>query len=160
MPYSFRIEDKGVSRRIFTTFRDGFHQIKEIEISEKEHDELVGINRSVRNIEASEENHNEFIWLTEEEHAERGASTAPSAEDEALNNLLIEQVKSAFMKLPPAQARRYLLAHGLGFSYAEIARMEGCSVNTVKKSLVAAKKKLQEILRIGVPETPSKFGSY
>ncbi len=68
--------------------------------------------------------------------------------------MLIEELRAAFLQLPPKQARRYLLVHVIGFSYAEVARMEGCTSKAVLKSLIAAKKKLQTILRKGVVESP------
>jgi RNA polymerase sigma-70 factor (ECF subfamily) len=156
-PYEFRFEGIGTSRHIYACFCDHHHK-REIEIGEELHLELVLLNRSVRNMESAEERHSEFRDLSEEEQAERGAPTNPSAEEDAFRNLLIEQLKAAFLAIPAVQARRYLLAHEFGYSYAEIARMECCSTNAVKKSLIAAKRNLQEILRNRVPETPSEFG--
>ncbi|MDR2672487.1 MAG: hypothetical protein LBC35_04230 [Coriobacteriales bacterium] len=158
-PYEFRFEGEGNDRRIYASFHDHYHCPHEVEISEELHSELVLLNRSVRNIESEEERHGDCRDLTEEEQAQCGALTNPSAEVEALNNLLIKQLRLAFLELPTVQARRYLLAHEYGYSYVEIARMEGCSIHAVKKSLVIAKKNLQKILRNRVPEIPSKFGS-
>ena len=156
-PYNFRFDDDETPRRIYAYYNDAFNQPKEVEISEELYVELVLLNRSVRNIESSEENHNEYRDLTDEEMVERGAATAPSAEDVALNNLFIEELKQTFTELPVTQACRYLLAHVAGFSYAEIALMECCSVHATKKSLIAAKKNLLRILLNGVPDTSSNF---
>jgi RNA polymerase sigma-70 factor (ECF subfamily) len=158
-PYEFRFEGEGANRRIYARFRDYYHHPQEVEVTEELHLELVLLNRSVRNIESSEERHEEHRDLTDEEQALRGAPVAPSAEDEAINSFLIEELKSAFMQLPAVQARRYLLAHVAGFTYAEIAQMEGCSRNAVKHSLVIARKNLKEILAGRLPITPSEFGS-
>jgi RNA polymerase sigma-70 factor (ECF subfamily) len=158
-PYEFHCEEKDGRRHIRARFFDYQHRPQEVEITEELHLELTLLNRSVRNIESAEERHNELCDLSEEEHAQRGMRFNPSAEDEVLKNLLIEQLKSAFLELPTTQARRYLLAHGCGYTYAEIAAMEGCSIQAVNKSLVAAKKKIQGILRNRVIEDPSEFGS-
>jgi DNA-directed RNA polymerase specialized sigma24 family protein len=157
-PYEFRFDESKKPRRIYVYFNDGLSQEKEVEISEELYLELVLLNRSVRNIESSEENHKEYFDLSEEEMVERGAPTAPSAEDVAMNLMFIEDLKLAFLELPPTQARRYLLAHVAGFTYAEIALMEGCTIHAVKKSLVSAKKNLLRILLNRVPEYPSNFG--
>ena len=157
-PYQFKFDDSKKPARIYVYFRDAFNRVKEVEISEELFFELVLLNNSIRNIERSEERHKEYRELSEEELVARGAPTAPSAESLALNNLFIEQLKRAFLELPPAQARRYLLKHVVGFSYAEIAQMENCSRNAVKHSLVFAKRNLQRILADRLPITPSNCG--
>ena len=157
-PYEFRFDNSETPRRIYTFFNDAFNQKKSVEISEEVYIELLLLNRSIRNIESSEENHKEYRDLSDEEMVDRGAPAAPSAEDVAMNRLFIEDLKHAFLELPQTQARRYLLAHVAGFSYAEIALMEGCTTHAIKKSLVAAKRNLLRILLNRVPEYPSNFG--
>ena len=146
--YKFRIEIEGDIERIYVRFHDGDSKQREVEISKDVLQELDLLNKSIRNIQRSAERHKEYRELVDEELIMRGVSHAPSAEEEALNNILIEEMMSAFLKLPTVQARRYLLAHVYGLSYAEIAEAEGCSLNAVKHSLVIARKNLQRILDI------------
>jgi len=144
--YEFHIEVEGDIERIYVHFHDGENKQREVEISKDVLQELNLLNKSIRNIQRSTERHKEYRELADEELIMRGASHAPSAEEEALNNILIEEMKSAFLKLPTVQARRYLLAHVYGLSYAEIAEAEGCAISSVNSSLVIAKKNLRKIL--------------
>jgi DNA-directed RNA polymerase specialized sigma24 family protein len=89
---------------------------------------------------------NEHLQLTEEEMALKGGKTVLSAESCAMNSLLGEELKWAFLQLPATQAKRFLLHHAFGYSHKEIASLEGCSVDASKKSVRLAKKKLQIIL--------------
>lgn len=148
-PYEFRYEtDEGAdARRIFASFNDAYGQTQEVEVSEELHLELTLLNRSIRNLEVSERRHNEFLDLTEDEIAKRGAKTTQSAEDEVMETLLSNELAHALNQIPTNQARRFLLFHLAGFSYAEIAVMEGCSISAVDNSIYAAKKKLRKILR-------------
>ena len=158
-PYEFRVEGKGGNKHIYALFRDHYFHLREVEITEDIYLELVASNRSIRNIEISEERHKEYRNFTEEERVQHGACSTLSAEEEVLVNERAEELRQAFAKLPAIQARRYLLAHQYGYSYLEISYIEGCSANAIKKSLVAAKRNLQEILRNRVPDDPSECGS-
>jgi len=158
-PYEFRYVGQGSNRQIYAIFRDHNHRPREVEVSEEIHMELTLLNRSVRNIESSEERHWVFSDISEEEMALQGAPTYPSAEDVVLSRQLRKQVRAAFLKIPPIQARRYLLAHEHGYTLAEIARIEHCSAQAVFYSLAAAEKNLQRILRNRLKNTPSKFGN-
>jgi DNA-directed RNA polymerase specialized sigma24 family protein len=128
-PYEFRKVLKGKTTHIYTRLHDVTHQLHEVEVSEAEYEELVALNRSIRNIESSSERHNEYRPPSEEEQAWR---SAPSAAEVFEGALLIQEVKDAFLRLPKTQARRYILIHLFGFSYAEVAQMEGCTRNAVK----------------------------
>jgi len=156
-PYEFRFEGKGCNRRIYTIFRDYQRDSHEVEITEEVYLELLLSNRYVQNATRSDTSHKECWDFSEEQQARRGAATHPSAEDEALRHELGREINLAFRELLPTQARRYLLAHRYGYSYAEIARMEGCTTNAIRNSLVATRKKLQEILRKNMSITPSEF---
>jgi len=157
--YEFRFENNDAANRIYVRFFNAFNSPQEIEVSEELYRELEQINRSINRMHLSEKRHNEYRDLSEEEQAERGAAVVISAEEAVITILLSEQLREAFLQLPATQARRFLLVHIFGYSYREIACKEGCSVDAVKKSLVAAKKKLQRILPDWVPETPSKSTS-
>lgn len=145
-PYKFRFEQTSTKRRIFTQFRDGRRKVREVEVSQEVYIELVSLNRSIRNLEACEERHNEYREISEEEIALCELATSPSAESEALNNFLSEQLTSALKQLPQVQARRYLLSNLYGYTYAEIARFENCSRSAVEKSVAHGKKNLKRIL--------------
>jgi len=139
-PYKFHHEGEGSQKRTYTSFRDSRRRIRKAEVTEEVSIELELLSLSIRNLSTPFERKHEHRYLSEEEQAQRGAPTACSAEDEAYNNFLIEELKEAFLLLSPTQVRRFLLAKAFGFTYAEIADMEGCSRDAIKVSLVAAKK--------------------
>jgi RNA polymerase sigma factor (sigma-70 family) len=91
--------------------------------------------------------HLERIVLSDEELSDRCGAYAPSPEDMLYRRILSDGLQRAFLKLPPVQARRFLLHHGLELTYREIGEAEGCTDRAVKHSVFLAKKKLQRILR-------------
>ena len=65
-----------------------------------------------------------------------------SAEDIYIDR---EAIKKASDSCTPIQRRRFCLNKIYGYTYAEIAELEGCSVNEVFKSISAVTKKLKDI---------------
>jgi RNA polymerase sigma factor (sigma-70 family) len=91
--------------------------------------------------------HLERLSLTEEELIDRADIFVPSPEELLNRHLLTEELRRAFEKLPPTQARRFLLHYGLELSITQIASAEACSYNAVKHSIEKARKNLKTILR-------------
>ena len=156
VPYDLSVEGDEADERYFVSLADASRQIQKTEISEELYEVLSQFNSGAETTRKKMQRHPEYEYIAEERMPMAKIPYAASAEDVAFANLALEELKGAFAKLPPQQAKRYLMKHVMGFSYAEIAEIEGCSYAAVNKSLVAAKKKLQEILRNGVMETPSK----
>jgi RNA polymerase sigma factor (sigma-70 family) len=48
----------------------------------------------------------------------------------------------------PARQQRALWLHGLGLSYAEIARHEGCTTRTVDRQLLRARRRIRQALEV------------
>jgi len=157
--YEFRFEGEEGKRRIYARFTDYFNSAQEVEVTEECYQELVLLNRSIRNIEYSEEYHKEYQDFDCEELAKFGAEVVASAEDTALANIQSEELYSALAQLSPIQSRRYYLVHIAGYTYEEICHMDGCSRDAVKHSLVLAKKNLKTILEKRLPITPSESGT-
>ena len=65
-----------------------------------------------------------------------------SAEDIYIDR---EAIKKALDSCTPTQRRRFCLNKIYGYTYAEIAELEGCSVNEVFKWISAVTKKLKDI---------------
>ena len=61
-------------------------------------------------------------------------------------NMTTHKLKEAIETLPEPQQRRLLLYYIIGFTYEEIAEIEGCSHPAVIKSVNAAIKKLKKFL--------------
>ena len=71
------------------------------------------------------------------------------AEDGLQQHMLVERVMRALAGLTPQQRLAFLLKHGEGMTYQEIAEAFGCSAGAVKKSLFRAVSKLRESLGVG-----------
>jgi RNA polymerase sigma factor (sigma-70 family) len=91
--------------------------------------------------------HLERLSLTEEELLDRADIFSPSPEELLHRHILTEELRRAFEKLPPDQARRFLLHYGLELSITQIASSEACSYNAIRHSIEKAKKNLRNILK-------------
>lgn len=65
-----------------------------------------------------------------------------SAEDICIDR---EEIQKALDSCTPVQRRRFCLNKIYGYTYAEIAKLEGCSINVVFKSVSSVIKKLKEL---------------
>ena len=74
------------------------------------------------------------------------ADSAPSAEDLLLEKERSRQIYDALQSLPDNQRMALVLKRYDDLSYAEIAKILGCSVSAVESLLVRAKRTLQEKL--------------
>jgi RNA polymerase sigma-70 factor (ECF subfamily) len=72
---------------------------------------------------------------------------APSAEDLLLEKERSRQISDALQSLPDNQRMALVLKRYDDLSYAEIAKIIGCSVSAVESMLVRAKRTLQEKLK-------------
>lgn len=90
--------------------------------------------------------HIEHAWVSEKTLYRRSEQSVKTAEDEAVWNILKEDLYAAIIKLPETQRRRLILRYFFDFTYAEIARFEGCSISPVVYSIKAAEKKIKKFL--------------
>jgi RNA polymerase sigma-70 factor (ECF subfamily) len=74
-------------------------------------------------------------------------TTVPSAEQEALRNVLSEDVERAVRELPAEWRIVLLLADLEGFSYQEIADLTGTPMGTVMSRLYRSRRRLAQQLR-------------
>lgn len=65
-----------------------------------------------------------------------------SAEDIYIDR---EAIKKALDSCTPIQRRRFCLNKIYGYTYAEIAKLEGCSINVIFKSVSAVTKKVKDL---------------
>jgi len=75
------------------------------------------------------------------------ADTDPNPEDIAANNSMIAMLNEAIDKLSPARKEVIILREFKGYSYEEISRIAGISVEKVKSRLHYARKQLTEELK-------------
>lgn len=115
-----------VSKAIFDTF-DRF-----------ELDDISYMHKVDRHYEQSEQ--------TEESINRRAVQPQEPVEETVSRHIEIEALHRAIARLPETQRRRLVLYYFGELTYAQIARLEGCTVMPVKRSIDAAIEKLKNFL--------------
>lgn len=141
-PYTICMRDG----RYYLAFTDGQGAWHELEITadlygaldQFELDDLAALNEWDRHIEHLEQ--------TEQAINRRAVHYPESVEDTVLQNLEYEQLHKAIGELPGTQRRRLTLYYFQGLTYGQIARLEGCTIMPVKRSIDSALKKIKKIL--------------
>lgn len=139
-PYVLSIENN----RCCISFTDGQGQTQKVEISESlyeafdefELEDISHLNQVSRYQEQSE--------LTEVSLHSRAVEVPEPLEEQIYRKLLCEKLHKAIGKLPEVQRRRLMLYYFGGYTYQQIAEMEGCKHPAIIKSVAAAEKKLKK----------------
>lgn len=127
----------------YVTFRDGQGITHKVQVSSAiykafdsfELKDISHLNAVSRHLEHSD--------LTEATLQRRAASLPEEPEEQVLRKMTYQQLHSAIADLPDIQRRRVSLYFFEGYTYEQIARMEGCTKRAVKFSVDHALKKLR-----------------
>lgn len=127
----------------YLSFRDGQGILRELQITKElfevlnrfELDDLSVLNEWDRHIEHFEQ--------TEQSLNRRAFSKEESVEETVLRSIEYERLHRAITQLPETQRWRLILYYFEGLTYEQIARMEGCTIMPVKRSIDSAIKKLK-----------------
>ena len=127
----------------YLSFRDGQGILRELQITKElfevlnrfELDDLSVLNEWDRHIEHFEQ--------TEQSLNRRAFSKEESVEETVLRSIEYERLHRAITQLPETQRQRLILYYFEGLTYEQIARMEGCTIMPVKRSIDSAIKKLK-----------------
>lgn len=138
-PYTLSVENN----TYYISFTDGQGIFHKMEIDETlyaafdgfELEDISHLNVVSRHLEQSE--------LTEETLNHRAAIIPEPVEDSVYRRLMYEQLHTAINSLPTVQRRRTQLYYFGGYTYEQIAQMEGCTKRAVKFSIDAAITKLR-----------------
>ena len=128
--------------RYFVTIEDENGKKIEVEVTEKifevfEDDrKLKERQRNERRLHYDKRRVEDYIIANEQ------SRFLKSAEDIYIDR---EAIKKALDSCTPTQRRRFCLNKIYGYTYAEIAKLEGCSVNVIFKSVSAVTKKLKDL---------------
>lgn len=141
-PYTLSIEN-GIN---YITFKDGQGQIHKMEVNsslfalfdEFELDDISYMNVVSRHYEYSE--------LREQSLNDRAFLLPDSLEDTVFRKLESRKLLNAIPKLPEVQRRRLILYYFHGLTYEQIAKLEGCTIMPIKRSIDRAIEKLRQIL--------------
>ena len=64
----------------------------------------------------------------------------------SFDNCLLFEIQAVLQDIPPQQRERFILHFAYGYSYSEIAKMQGCHKAAVMRSAKSALKKIRENL--------------
>lgn len=92
------------------------------------------------------DNHFEQSELTEESLSKRAAVQQESLDELVFERLQHQKLHKAISKLPELQRRRLVLYYFGGYTYEQIARLEGCSKVAVKYTIDKAIDTLKKII--------------
>lgn len=143
-PYNLQIYEDEDTKRYYAAFVDEEGNKTEVEISIAVAKELFQtFVRKERNLRRSDERNLEHSELTEQVLYQRALHKPESLEDTAFKNLQKEKLWRAIDTLPKIQRRRLILYYFEGFTYEQIAEIEGCKKMAVKFSIDIAKEKIK-----------------
>ena len=133
--------------RYYISFTDstGVHRELEIEralfetLDRFELDDLSFLNEV--------DNHYEHSELTEASLNARAVEQPDTVEEIAMQHIQNERLHKAISMLPDKQRSRLILYYYGELTYAQIAKMEGCTIMPVKRSIDAAIEKLKKFLK-------------
>lgn len=143
-PYTLSIEND----TYYISFTDGqgiFHR-QEISIelyaafNSFELEDISQMNESSRHLIK--------VDVGEEPLVHRIADSSEPTEDHAYRRIIYQELHRAIAQLPKTQRRRLLLYYFEGYTYEQIAQMEGCKHPAIIKSIAAAKKQIKKYLSI------------
>lgn len=144
-PYKLRVEIIFGQKHYYASFQNSENQMVEIEISSTVADWLFQkFAREERNLRRSDERHLEHSEVTEQTLHERAINRPKSLEEIALERLKNEVLWKAINALPKIQRRRLILYYFEGFTYEQLAQIEGCSTRAIKYSVDCAKRNIKK----------------
>ena len=141
-PYTLSIE----SNNYYISFTDGqgiFHK-QEISIelyaafNSFELDDISWINEASRHLSE--------LDFGEEPISHKIADPSEPMEDRVYRRIIYQELHKAIAQLPEIQRRRLLLYYFGGYTYEQIAKMEGCKHPAIIKSVASAEKNIKKIL--------------
>ena len=139
-PYTLSIENS----TYYISFTDGqgiFHK-QEISIelyaafNSFELDDISWINEASRRLTEAD--------AGEEPLGHRIAAPSEPVEDHVYRRIMYQELHKAIAQLPEIQRRRVLLYYFGGYTYEQIAQMEGCKYPAIIKSVAAAEKNIKK----------------
>ncbi len=141
-PYTLSIENN----THYISFTDGQGIFHKMEISMElyaafnsfELDDISQMNVTSRHLEQSE--------LTEETLNHRAAAPPEPLENHVYRRIMYQELQRAIAQLPAVQRRRLLLYYFGGYTYEQIAQMEGCKHPAILKSVATAERNIRKIL--------------
>lgn len=139
-PYTLSIENN----TYYISFTDGQGVFHKQEISLElyavfnsfELDDISWINEASRHLTE--------VDAGDEPLSQRIADSSEPVEDHVYRRIMYQELHKAIAQLPEIQRRRVLLYYFGGYTYEQIAQMEGCKYPAIIKSVSAAEKNIKK----------------
>lgn len=131
----------------YLSFRDGQGVLRELQITKELFEVLNRFELDDLSILNEWDRHIEHFEQTEQSLNRRAFFKTESVEETVLRSIEYERLHRAITQLPETQRRRLLLYYFEGLTYEQIARMEGCTIMPVKRSIDSAIKKLKNFFK-------------
>lgn len=139
-PYTLSIEND----IYYITFTDGQGFFRKIEISKElyaafdsfELEDISHMNVVSRHLTESD--------MGDESLSHRIADPSELVEDHVCRRIMYQELHKAITQLPETQRRRILLYYFGGYTYEQIAQMEGCKYPAIIKSVAAAERNIKK----------------
>ena len=141
-PYTLSVENN----TYYISFTDGQGIFHRQEISMElysafnsfELDDISRMNEASRHLAEAD--------TGEEPLGHRIADPSEPVEDHVYRMIMYQELHSAIAQLPEIQRRRVLLYYFRGYTYEQIAEMEGCKHPAIIKSVAAAERNIKKYL--------------
>lgn len=141
--YTLREEAVKSGTRYFISFKDGQGGYHELEVSEQFFIEFRQMERRNRNLLQWDERHREFSDVWDEALNRRALRLPKSIQELIIEKECSELLRRAIATLPEIQRRRFLFYYEYDFNYYEIAAMESCTAQAVRRSVIIAREKIK-----------------
>ena len=139
-PYRIWKTEKG---DYWVSFHDGEGQLHKFTISLELFEAFNSFELEDLSVRNESDRHHEHVVLSERELHPRKETENRAFEDMAIQQVEFQDFCESVQRLPEVQKRRFLMHYFYGFTFQEIADMEGCSYQPIQRSVYAAKKKLK-----------------
>ena len=141
-PYTLSIENNAY----YISFTDGQGIFHKQEISKElyaafdrfELDDISQMNKASRHLTEAD--------ASEEVLSHRIADPSEPVDDHVYRSMMYQELHKAIAQLPEIQRRRVLLYYFGGYTFEQIAEMEGCKHPAIMKSVAAAERNLKKAL--------------
>lgn len=129
--------------KYFISFKDSTGAFQNLNVSEELYFAFRQLERKNRNLQQSDQRHKEFNEVYEETLNRRTRYIPKSVEEIIIETERSELLYKAINSLPEIQRRRFLLYYEYDYSYYEIAAMENCTAQAVRRSVIIAREKIK-----------------
>ena len=129
--------------RYFISFKDSTGAFQNLDVSEELYFAFRQMERKNRNLQQSDQRHREFNEVYDETLNRQARYIPKSVEEIIIETERSELLYKAINSLPEIQRQRFLLYYEYDHNYYEIAAMENCTAQAVRRSVIIAREKIK-----------------